>query len=162
LFKRTAVEKVLLDLSEVIGEVLRLVDSHPLRKHVSLSVALDPDPPQFFADRVQLQQLVLNLMLNGLEALEPVSGRPRQLTVRSSRAEDGNSVIQITDNGIGLDNSESAFEPFVTTKADGMGLGLTICRSIVTAHGGRLSAKRNVGFGTTFTVTLPIQPDGEP
>ena len=162
LFKRTAVEKVQLDLGEVIGEVLRLLDSYPARKHVSLDVVLDPDLPPVFADRVQLQQLVLNLMLNALEALEPVSGRVKQLSVRSRRAEADAVVIQISDNGIGLDDPEAAFEPFVTTKAEGMGLGLAICRSIVAAHGGRLSAERNVGFGTTFTVTLPIQPEGSP
>ena len=158
LFKRTAVEKVQLDLGEVIGEVLRLLDSYPARKHVSLDVVLDPDLPPVFADRVQLQQLVLNLMLNALEALEPVSGRVKQLSVRSARAEADQAVIQISDNGIGLDDPVAAFEPFVTTKPEGMGLGLAICRSIVAAHGGRLSAERNAGFGTTFTVTLPLQP----
>ena len=162
LFKPTAVEKVQLDLGEVIGEVLRLLDSYPARKHVSLDVVLVPDLPPVFADRVQLQQLVLNLMLNALEALEPVSGRVKQLSVRSGRAEDDAVVIQIADNGIGLDHPETAFQPFFTTKAEGMGLGLPICRSIVAAHGGRLSAERNVGFGTTFTVRLPIQPEGSP
>ena len=92
LFKRTAVEKVQLDLGEVIGEVLRLLDSYPARKHVSLDVVLDPDLPPVFADRVQLQQLVLNLMLNALEALEPVSGRVKQLSVRSTRAEGQQAV----------------------------------------------------------------------
>jgi PAS domain S-box-containing protein len=158
LVKRTAVEKVQLDLSEVVGEALRLLDSYPARKHVSLAVALDPHLPPVFADRVQLQQLVLNLMVNALEALEPVSGRPKQLSVRSTRAEDHQAVIQISDNGIGLDDSVAAFEPFVTTKPQGMGLGLAICRSIVAAHEGRLSAERNPGFGMTFTVTLPLQP----
>jgi len=86
LFKRTAAEKAPLVLSEVIGEVLRLLDSYPARKHVSLDVVLAPDLPPVFADRVQLQQLVLNLMLNALEALEPVSGRVKQLSVRSKRA----------------------------------------------------------------------------
>ena len=162
LFKRTAVEKVPLDLGEVIGEVLRLLDSYPARKHVSLDVALDPDLPPVFADRVQLQQLVLNLMLNALEALEPVSGRVKQLSVRSTRAEAHHAVIQISDNGIGLDDPVAAFEPFVTTKPEGMGLGLAICRSIVAAHDGRLSAERNEGFGMTFTVTLPIHPDVVP
>jgi PAS domain S-box-containing protein len=158
LFKPTAIEKVPLDLGEVIREVLRLVDSYPARTHVSLDVALDPDLPPVFADRVQLQQLVLNLMVNALEALEPVSGRPKQLTVRSTHPEPSHVVVQISDNGIGLDDPVAAFEPFVTTKPEGMGLGLAICRSIVAAHDGALSAERNVGFGTTFTVTLPIPP----
>jgi len=158
LFKRTGVERVSLDVGAVIGEVLRLLESYPARKHVSLGVALDPDLPSVVADRVQLQQLVLNLMLNALEALEPISGRVKLLSVRTARAEHGQAVIQISDNGIGLDDSVAAFEPFVTTKPDGMGLGLAICRSIVAAHEGTLSAERNVGFGTTFTVTLPVQP----
>jgi PAS domain S-box-containing protein len=158
LFKRTPVEKVPLDLGEVIGEVLRLLDSYPARKHVSLDVVLDPHLPPVLADRVQLQQLVLNLMVNALEALEPISGRQKQLSVRSKRVEPSRAVIQISDNGIGLDNPAAVFEPFVSTKPEGMGLGLAICRSIVAAHDGVLSAERNTGFGTTFTVTLPVEP----
>ena len=157
LFKRTAVEKAPLDLREVIGEVLRLLDSYPARKNVSFDVALAPDLAPVFADRVQLQQLMLNLMLNALEALEPVSGRVKQLSVRSTHADASHAAIQISDNGIGLDDPVSVFDPFVSTKPDGMGLGLAICRSIVAAHDGTLSAERNVGFGTTFTVTLPVQ-----
>jgi PAS domain S-box-containing protein len=157
LFRRTAVEKVQLDLGEVIVEVIRLLDGYPARKHVSLDVVLDPQLPPVFADRVQLQQLVLNLTVNALEALEPVSGRPKQLSVRSKRAEPSHAVIQISDNGIGLDDPAAAFEPFVTTKPEGMGLGLAICQSIVAAHEGTLSAERNAGFGMTFTVSLPIQ-----
>jgi PAS domain S-box-containing protein len=162
LFKRTAVEKAELDLGVVIEEVLRLLDSYPARRHVSLDVVLDPDLPPVFADRVQLQQLVMNLMLNALEALEPVTGRPKHLSVRSTRAEAHQAVIQVSDNGIGLDDPVAAFQPFVTTKPEGLGLGLAICRSIVAAHGGSLSAERNAGFGTTFTVTLPLRPEVSP
>ena len=104
-----------------------------------------------------MQQLLLNLMLNALEALEPVSGRPKRLSVRSTSVND-DIVIRIEDNGIGLDNPAAAFEPFFTTKTEGMGLGLAICRSIAAAHGGRLAAESNASFGTTFIVTLPIQP----
>ena len=162
LFKRTAVERAPLDLGEVIGEVLRLLDSYPARKHVTLDVALDLDVPPVFADRVQVQQLVLNLILNALEALEPVSGRVKRLAVSSKRGEADQAVIQISDNGIGLDDPVAAFEPFVTTKPEGMGLGLAICRSIVAAHDATLSAERNPGFGMTFTVTLPIHPKAVP
>jgi len=158
LFKRTAVEKVMLDLGEVIREVVRLLDSYPARQHVSVDVAVAVDVPPVFADRIQLQQLVLNLMLNALEALEPVSGRVKQLSVTSKRVEAQYALIQVTDNGIGLDDPAAVFEPFVTTKPDGMGLGLAICRSIVSAHDGKLSAERNAGFGMTFTVALPIHP----
>jgi len=160
LFKRTALEKVLLNANEVIREVLRLLDSYPARKDVAIETTLDPDLGPLLADRIQLQQLVLNLVLNALEAVEPVSGRAKRLAVRSERAVDHTAVIQIADNGIGLENPESVFEPFFTTKAEGMGLGLAICRSIVAAHDGKLSAKRNTGFGTTFTVTLPIHVPG--
>ena len=99
-------------------------------------------------------------MLNALEAVEPVSGRAKRLSVGSGRTVDHAVVIKIADNGIGLENPESVFEPFFTTKAEGMGLGLAICRSIVAAHDGKLSAERNTGFGTTFTVTLPIHLAG--
>ena len=157
LSKRTAVERVRLDLNEVIRGVLRLLDSYPARKHVTLDVGLDPDLPPVFADRVQLQQLLVNLMVNALEALEPVSGRVKQLSVRTVRAGTDQAMIQISDNGIGLDDPVPAFEPFVTTKPDGMGLGLAIARSIVAAHNGTLSAERNAAFGMTFSVTLPIE-----
>ena len=117
---------------------------------------MDPDLPRIRGDRVQLQQLVLNLVLNALEAVEPVTDRAKRLSVRTSRGDSHCSRrSHIIDNGIGLD-CDAAFEPFVTTKPEGMGLGLAICRSIVDGHGGRLSAERNVGFGTTFTVTLPV------
>jgi hypothetical protein len=162
LFKRTAVEKAPLDLGAVIEEVLRLLDGYPARRHVSLDLVLTPDLPPVFADRVQLQQLVMNLMLNALEALEPVTGRPKRLSVRATYAEANQVLVQICDNGIGLDDPVAAFQPFVTTKPEGLGLGLAICRSIVAAHGGSLSAERNTGFGTTFTVTLPLRPEVSP
>jgi PAS domain S-box-containing protein len=159
LFKRTAIEKVSLDPNEVLLEVMRLLDSYPARQHVAIETMLDADVPRIRADRVQLQQLVLNLVLNGLEAVEPVSGREKRLTIRSSCVDNAHVVVAISDNGIGLDNPEVAFEPFITTKPEGMGLGLAICRSIVAEHGGQLSAHGNVGFGTTLTVTLPIHSD---
>jgi PAS domain S-box-containing protein len=157
LFKRVPAEKVSLDLSEAIREVVRLVDSYPARKDVFIDVALSPDVARVLADRVQLQQLMLNLMLNALEALEPVKGRAKHLFVRAKRANGDAAAIEISDNGIGLDDPVAAFEPFVTTKTGGMGLGLAICRSIVTAHGWNLSAERNADFGTTFTVMLSAE-----
>jgi PAS domain S-box-containing protein len=160
LFKRAALERVRVDVNEAVWEVLHLLDTYPARKGVFLDVQLAPNPPLVLGDRVQLQQLLLNLMLNALEAMEAVIGRPKQLTVRSASTGNDAVMVRIADNGIGLDHSESAFEPFFTTKAEGMGLGLAICRSIVAAHDGKLSAERNVGFGTTFIVTLPLHPAG--
>jgi PAS domain S-box-containing protein len=159
LFKRTLLEQVELDVNEVIAEVLRLLESYPSRKHVALDTQLDPELPSLYADRVQLQQLVLNLMLNALEALEPVSGRTKQLSIRSSRAARGAIAIQVIDNGVGIDDPDAAFEPFFTTKAEGMGLGLAICRSIAAAHDGTLTVEHNVGFGMTFSVILGISSE---
>jgi C4-dicarboxylate-specific signal transduction histidine kinase len=158
LFKRTAVEKVSLDVNEVIVEVMRLLDSYPAKQRVNVDTDLAPALSRIRGDRVQVQQLVLNLVLNALEAVEPVTDRARHLLVRTSRVENSGVAIDIIDNGIGLD-CDAAFEPFVTTKAEGMGLGLAICKSIVDGHDGRLSAARNAGFGTTFTVTLPVPSD---
>ena len=154
LFKRTLIEQLPIEVNAAVWEVLRLLDSYPARKGVFLDVQLTPDLPTVLGDRVQFQQLLLNLMLNALEAMEPISGRPKQLSVRSTGG-NGEIGVRIADNGIGLDDPDAAFEPFFSTKAAGMGLGLAICRSIVAAHGGTLSAERNAGFGTTFTVTLP-------
>jgi PAS domain S-box-containing protein len=162
LCKRAPVEKEFLDLNEVIREVLRLLASDAARRHVHLVASLDPDVPHLQGDRVQLQQLVLNVIINALDAVEHVDDRAGQVTVRSSHVGDAQASITIADNGIGLDDPDAAFEPFFTTKAEGMGMGLAICRSIALAHNGALSAQRNVGFGTTFTFTLPIQPDVAP
>jgi PAS domain S-box-containing protein len=162
LCKRAPVEKEILDLNEVIREVLRLLESDAARRHVHIVASLDPDVPRLQGDRVQLQQLVLNVIINALDAVEHVDDRAGQVTVRSSHVGDAQASITIADNGIGLDDPDAAFEPFFTTKAEGMGMGLAICRSIAVAHNGALSAQRNVGFGTTFTFTLPIQPDVAP
>ena len=97
-------------------------------------------------------------MVNALEALESVSGRVRQLSVRATVPKPTRRSFRSPTTGSASTIPIAAFEPFVTTKPEGMGLGLAICRSIVAAHGGSLSAERNTGFGTTFTVTLPIQP----
>jgi PAS domain S-box-containing protein len=162
LCKRAHVEKEFLDLNEVIREVLRLLERDAARRHVHIVASLDPEVPRLLGDRVQLQQLVLNVIVNALDAVEHVDGRVGQVTVRSCHVGDAQASITIVDNGIGLDDPDAAFEPFFTTKAEGMGMGLAICRSIALAHNGALSAQRNVDFGTTFTFTLPIQPDASP
>mgnify|MGYP006170912059 CR=1 FL=1 len=157
LFKRAAAERAPLDIGDVIRDVLRLLEADAARRGVDVAVALETELPPVLGDRVQLQQLVLNLMLNAFDAMEPVLDRRKRLTVRSRRGDTAHLVIEIADNGIGLENPDAAFEPFFTTKADGMGMGLAICRSIVAAHDGTLAAARRDGFGTTFWVALPLE-----
>jgi len=157
LFKRAAVEKIGLDLNEVIDEVLHLLRGETARRHVAVKTDLN-DIPLVMGDRVQLQQLVLNLLLNGLEAMDhPVLDHPKELVVSSKRDSPGTVLVEIRDYGVGLQDSERIFEAFFTTKEKGMGIGLTICRSIVEEHNGRLWAASSEGPGTTFCFTLPVQ-----
>src|ERR1019366_6798603 len=113
--------------------------------------------PRVMGDRVQLQQLVFNLLLNGIEAMDSVSDRPGKLFVRSRRDGPEAIIVEIRDYGIGLENPRKIFDAFFTTKENGMGMGLAICRSIVAAHDGRLWAESGEGPGATFCFTLPLQ-----
>ena len=108
-------------------------------------------------DRVQLQQVVLNLVMNAIEAMSSVSGRPRELVIHTRNVDGGQVQVTVEDSGVGLDPNTMSkiFEPFYTTKSSGMGMGLSICRSIVQNHGGRLWATANEGPGTRFHFTLP-------
>ena len=123
---------------------------------VSICTELAPGLPTTTADRVQLQQVLMNLMLNGIEAMQDTRG---ELTVASKRIEDGQLLISVSDTGIGLstDQSERVFEAFFTTKPRGTGMGLSISRRIVASHGGQLWATPNTGRGTTFQFTLPVE-----
>jgi PAS domain S-box-containing protein len=162
LFKRAAGEKIELDLNEVIDEVLHLLRGETARRHVDVKTDLN-DIPYVVGDRVQLQQLVLNLLLNGLEAMDhPVLDHPKELVVRSKRDSPETVLVEIRDYGVGLQDPEKIFEAFFTTKENGMGMGLAICRSIVKAHNGRLWAASGEGPGTTFCFTLPVQPNAAP
>jgi signal transduction histidine kinase len=107
-------------------------------------------------DRVQLQQVIFNLLLNGIEAMEAVNDRPRELRICSKRGDQDTIVVEIRDHGTGLADAEKAFEAFYTTKEKGMGMGLAICRSIMEAHGGHLGITPSPGPGTTFFFTLPL------
>jgi signal transduction histidine kinase len=156
LFKRADLERVPLDMNEVIGEVLRLVSAEAARRRVAVDNELEENLAPVAGDRVQLQQLLFNLLLNGIEAMDPVVDRPRKLMIRSKRS--GEVVlVEIQDCGIGLPDSEKAFEAFFTTKQNGLGMGLPVCRSIIEAHSGRLWAVSAEGVGTTFFFTLPAQ-----
>jgi signal transduction histidine kinase len=116
-----------------------------------------------FGDRVQLQQVIINLVMNGIEAMQRVTDRQRELVIRSGRNEAQQVLVSVTDCGVGIsaENAEHLFNAFFTTKSSGMGMGLSICRSIMEAHGGRMSVANNVGPGATFQFTLPAdQADG--
>jgi signal transduction histidine kinase len=114
--------------------------------------------PEVTASRVQLQQVILNLIMNAVEAMSSVTGRERRLTIGSSLNQPGTLTITVDDTGIGIDPAhfDRIFDPFFTTKAHGMGLGLSICRSIIEAHGGKLSVSQRTPFGSSFCLSLPI------
>ena len=156
LFKRADVEKSMVNVNDVVVEVLGLLAVEIAKRGVSVETDLWDDAPLVCADRVQLQQLILNLLLNGMEAMDSVRNRPKQLTIRSKPESDGQVRIELKDNGVGLNDPDKIFEAFFTTKENGMGMGLSICRSIVEAHHGKLWVSPQEGPGATFCFTLPV------
>jgi C4-dicarboxylate-specific signal transduction histidine kinase len=145
------------DLNDLMGEVLLLVNDALTQRQVTTHVQLTNDVPPVMGDRVQLQQVMLNLVMNGIEAMNEVTDRPRQLVVSSRRLDNGQVALRVTDSGVGVDPAvaEKLFDPFFTTKDGGMGIGLSISRSIVESYGGHLWASPNEGPGATFHVALP-------
>jgi two-component system, LuxR family, sensor kinase FixL len=164
LSKKTELQKARLDVNGVIDDVVRLVRRELLEQLASLRLELAPGLPPVLGDRVQLQQVILNLVLNGMEAMADVTDRPRELVIRSGRHEAAQVLIDIEDAGSGIDPKylDRLFSAFFTTKPDGMGMGLSISRSIIEAHGGRIWATRNAETGATFHFTLPAQPQTAP
>jgi signal transduction histidine kinase len=142
------------DINEVIGEMVVMLQNEAKRHSVIIRTDLAGGLPAGMADRVQLQQVLMNLMLNSIEAMRDASG---ELSIKSQLAEDGHLLISVTDTGLGLPtkNPDQIFNPFFTTKSQGTGLGLAITRSIVESHGGRIWATSNSGRGATFKFTLP-------
>ncbi|MBV8641524.1 MAG: AAA family ATPase [Verrucomicrobia bacterium] len=155
LFTKTLAPKERLDINEAIGEVVALTASEMRRNQVLLQMELAADLPPVLGDRVQLQQVMLNLILNGIEAMSTVEGQPRELVI-STRCGEGEVSVAVKDSGIGLDRSslERIFDAFHSTKPDGLGMGLSISRSIIEGHGGRLWAVSNDGPGATFQFTI--------
>ena len=162
LVKKSGTEQVRLDINEVIQEVVGLIQTEIPKNGVVLRMELAPDLPRVLGDRVQLQQVILNLVMNGIEAMSAVTDRSRDLLLRSRQYESDKVLIAVQDSGIGLqlESLDHLFEAFFTTKPKGMGMGLAISRSIMEAHGGRLWAVPNDGPGVTFEFALPVEAAG--
>jgi PAS domain S-box-containing protein len=155
--KKTSAEKIQADINEVIQEALALA-GHRLQEHrVLVERQLTKDLPLIMADRVQLQQVLLNLVMNAIEAMNAITNRPRMLWVQSQLNESGDVLVSVRDSGIGFSSEpDDVFTPFVTTKADGMGMGLPISRSLIEGHAGRLWGEANMPHGAVFSFTLPV------
>lgn len=157
LVKKGEPAKERLDVNGVIDEVLALTEGEVRRNNVSLQTDLAANLPEIMGDRVQLQQVILNLIINGIEAMNTIKDRERVLRIRTARQNPDGVLVAMQDSGIGLAPAqfERIFEAFYTTKQEGLGMGLSISRSIIEAHGGCLSATPNEGSGATFRFTLP-------
>jgi signal transduction histidine kinase len=156
LFKKGAPQRELVELNEVIREMIILLRGETARHKILVATKLAADLPQVMADRVQLQQVLMNLMLNGIDAMRDIDGA-RELAIKSEQAENGQILVSVSDSGVGLppQQTERIFDAFFTTKSHGTGMGLSISRSIVESHGGRLWAANNSPRGASFYFILP-------
>jgi PAS domain S-box-containing protein len=164
LLKRTPSAKALVSVNQIVNEVLALTAGKLRGDHIETALALGPSLPPVLGDAVQLQQVLLNLITNALEAMAEVANRPRTLRIQSSRGElEGKPavVVAVSDTGTGFGSTDVArlFEAFHTTKPQGMGMGLWISRSIIEEYGGRLTAQANSGPGATFVLTIPAEQE---
>jgi signal transduction histidine kinase len=159
LLKKGEPARTPLNLNDLIQETVALARPEITRRKVSLQTRLAPELPSVPADRVQLQQVLLNLVVNALDAMGAVTGRQRVLCISTTRPEPHAVQVAVQDTGVGIDPQAATrlYDPFYTTKPDGLGMGLAISRSIVEAHGGHLWATPNVDHGVTFQFTLPVQ-----
>jgi signal transduction histidine kinase len=161
LYRRETPQREMVQLNQIIREMIVLLHDAASRYSISIGADLDPGLPAIIGDQVQLQQLMMNLMLNGIEAMKETRG---ELTVTSKRTDDGQLIISVKDLGIGLPvgETERIFEAFFTTKPQGTGMGLSISRKIIESHGGRLWATSNAGRGAIFSFTLPTAVETKP
>ncbi len=161
LANKTDIEKVPLDINDVVKEVIALVHREMDSHQISSRIALAPALPMILGDRVQLQQVIINLVMNGIEAMQSVTDRSRELVIRSGQDAAHGVLVTVTDSGVGIsaENADRLFNPFFTTKSSGMGMGLSICRSIIEAHGGRMSVANNEEHGATFQFVLPLHQE---
>jgi C4-dicarboxylate-specific signal transduction histidine kinase len=147
---------VQLDINEVIDETVPLVKRETLNHRVRLELQLAPGLPTVRGDRIQLQQVIINLVINAVQAMATVTDRARVVVIRTQAHESDQVLVAVEDVGIGVapESLDRLFSAFYTTKPDGLGIGLSICRSIIQAHGGRVWASRNIGPGMTFQFTI--------
>jgi signal transduction histidine kinase len=158
LIKKAQVRKELLNINEAIREVIELARGETKKNSISMQTDLDECIQLLEGDRVQLQQVILNLVMNAVEALNATSEGARELLISTRKAQPDVVLVAVCDTGPGLAPAtlDQLFDAFYTTKPGGLGLGLSICRSIIEAHGGRLSAKANVPRGAIFEFSLPV------
>jgi signal transduction histidine kinase len=158
LFKKGTSERELVDVNEVIQEMVVLLRGEAVRNSILVRTELEADTPQVIADRVQLQQVLMNLMINGIDAMKDADGA-RELTIKSQRAKNDQVLVSVNDTGVGLpaQQADQLFNAFFTTKPHGTGMGLSISRSIVESHGGRLWAGSNSPRGASFCFALPAK-----
>jgi len=158
LFQKGSLQLELVDVNEVIEEMVALLRSEATRYSISVQMALAADLPPVMGDRVQLQQVMMNLMMNSIDAMKDVDGT-RELTIKSQRAENEQVLVSISDTGVGLppQQADQIFNAFFTTKPHGTGMGLRISRSIIESHRGRLWAADNSPRGASFYLTLPTK-----
>jgi signal transduction histidine kinase len=160
LFKKGTPQRELVDINQIIREMVALMRSEIARHSASVRTELAAGLPQLIGDRVQLQQVLMNLMINGLDAMKHADGA-RELAIKSHRVDDGQLQVSVSDSGVGLtdQDADQIFNAFFTTKPHGTGMGLRISRTIVESHGGRLWASGNSPRGASFYFTLPIKAD---
>jgi C4-dicarboxylate-specific signal transduction histidine kinase len=160
LFKKGSPQRELVDINQIIREMVELMRSDATRHSISVRLELAAGLPQFIGDRVQLQQVLMNLVVNSIDAMKGVDGT-RELAIQSQRADDDQLQVSISDTGVGLppQQADQIFNAFFTTKTHGTGMGLRISRTIVESHGGRLWASGNSPRGASFCFTLPVNAD---
>ncbi len=163
LFKKTTSMTAPVDMNAVIEDTISLVHHETERNKIFLRTELDPGVPPVSGDRVQLQQVILNLTMNGIESIAGQDHEPKRLMIRSALSTTGELLVSVEDTGLGIEagHADRLFAPFFTTKPQGIGMGLPICRSIIEAHGGRLWADRNEPRGAAFHFTLPVKARNE-
>jgi C4-dicarboxylate-specific signal transduction histidine kinase len=159
LITKATPEKSRVQINQIVEQTAILAEGQAARTNVAIDLELSPDSPIVLGDTIQLQQVILNLVMNGIDAMSTVNDQPRTLTLRSERQDGGHIRVVVQDSGIGLTEEVKSrlFEPFFTTRSKGMGMGLSISRSIIEAHGGRLWAESNASRGATFQFTLPSE-----